>query len=84
MTYQIQIKPSLHNDFLQIIQSLKNLGLIETFHQTENLSLDGPPLSESSLLKVLKERSQEIGDGDFLSQEELIKFLKLWRNFQSK
>lgn len=84
MTYQIQIKSDLNEDFIQIIQSLKNIGLVENFHQADSLSLEGSPLSESSLLKVLKEREKEIEDGNFLTQGELIKFLKLWRNFQKK
>jgi len=84
MTYQIQIKSDLNEDFIQIIQSLKNIGLVENFRQADSLSLEGNSLSESSLLKVLKEREQEIEDGNFLTQGELIKFLKLWRNFQKK
>jgi len=84
MTYQIQIKSDLNEDFIQIIQSLKNIGLVENFRQADSLSLENSPLSESSLLKVLKEREKEIEDGNFLTQGELIKFLKLWRNFQSE
>lgn len=82
MTYQIQIKSGLNEDFIKIIESLKNLGLVENFHQTKSLSLEGATLSESSLLKVLKEREKERENGNFLTQEELIKFLKIWRNFQ--
>jgi len=72
MTYQIQIKSDLNEDFIQIIQSLKNIGLVENFRQADSLSLENSPLSESSLLKVLKEREKEIEDGNFWQKKQII------------
>lgn len=82
MTYQVQIKSVHDEDFIQIMQSLKNIGLVENFRQKDTSFLEDAILSKSNLQEVLKEREKEIENGNFLTQEELIKFLKLWRNFQ--
>ena len=82
MTYQIQINNSNNDDFLKIIQSLKNIGLVKSIKETGSLALEGNKLSEKDLLSILKEREEEMGKGNFLTQDELVKFLKLWKTIK--
>ena len=41
-------------------------------------------LSEKELLAALKEREQEIAEGQFFTTTELRKFLKVWRQMGKK
>lgn len=77
MTFQIQIDNNQSDDFLKIIESLKNLYLVKSIKETRNLTSDGEVLKEKDLLTILREREEEIDQGNFLSQEELVKFMKL-------
>ena len=65
MTYQIQIDNSNSDDFLKILQSLKNIGLVKSIKETGSLALEGDQLNEKDLLSVLKEREKEMDEGDF-------------------
>lgn len=79
MMYQIQVNASADKDFLQIIESLKNIGVVENFEANSKWGLPGEAITESELLKALKARSAEIKEGNFFSTDELKKFLKLWK-----
>ena len=82
MTFQIQINNDQSDDFLKIIESLKNLGLVKSIKETGSLSLEGQSLKEADLVNILKEREEEMEEGNFLTQEELVKFMKLWKKIK--
>jgi hypothetical protein len=84
MVYQIEVKEANNADFLQIIQSLKNIGLVAAFERKERLASEGNPMSENDLMAVLQERQDDIAAGNSLSQDEAIKFMKLWRQINRK
>jgi hypothetical protein len=84
MVYQIEVKPDNNADFLQIIQSLKNIGLVTAFERKESLSSEGSPMSETELMSLLKERQADMAAGNSMTQDEAIKFLKLWRQINRK
>ncbi|MEM0994353.1 MAG: hypothetical protein AAF847_07205 [Bacteroidota bacterium] len=84
MTYQIQVKPNTKDDFVKIIQSLQNVGVVEHFQETKSWALDGRQLSEQELFMELQKREQEIADGQFFTTTELRKFLKVWRQMGKK
>ncbi|MEN0049387.1 MAG: hypothetical protein AAF806_20170 [Bacteroidota bacterium] len=79
MTYQIQVSSNTKDDFVKIIQSLQNIGVVENFQESKSWALEGSELSEKELLAALKEREQEIAEGQFFTTTELRKFLKVWR-----
>ncbi len=84
MVYQIEVKETNNLDFLQIIQSLKNIGLVTAYERKESLASEGSPISEDELLEVLQERQGEMAGGNSLSQDEAVKFMKLWRQINRK
>ncbi len=84
MVYQIEVKPANNADFLQIIQSLKNVGLVTAFERKESIASQGSPMSETELMSLLQERQADMAAGNSMTQEEAIKFLKLWRQINRK
>jgi hypothetical protein len=84
MIYQVEVKEANNSDFLQIIQSLKNVGVVLSFHGNESIAKEGNSLTENELLLLLKERETDIENGNSLSHDEAIKFMKLWRQINRK
>ncbi len=84
MVYQIEVKPDNNADFLQIIQSLKNIGLVTAFERKESHVSEGSPISETELMSLLRERQADMAAGNSMTQDEAIKFLKLWRQINRK
>jgi len=67
MTYHINVKRTNIKEFLQIINSLKSLGVIESFNSTKDLVREGEPLDETTLLNILENSKEEIKDGKSFS-----------------
>ncbi|MEM6320476.1 MAG: hypothetical protein AAF960_22595 [Bacteroidota bacterium] len=60
------------------------MGLVESFQQLKKQESKQTILSDISLLNELEERGSEIQKGNFFTQEEVVKLLKIQRNFQIK
>lgn len=82
MTYYINVKPSNLKDFLQIIKSLKNLGIIDSFGSVGELAREGPPISIEDLISVLEYSRQEVKEGNTLTSEEVKKHVENWTRKQ--
>ncbi len=80
MTYQIQITPSKQGEFLQIIESLQKLGVIENYHRSESFVVPGEPVALDDLLKTLAESEKQIEEGLSFSTAEAKVFLKKIRS----
>lgn len=78
MTYYINIKPDNLKDFLQIVKSLKNLGVIDSFGSVGNLALEGDPISTDALLSILEISKKEAQSGNSLSSDEVKKQVAKW------
>jgi len=46
MTYHINVNKANKSEFLQIIQSLKNLSIVESIETNKDLVREGEPLNE--------------------------------------
>jgi hypothetical protein len=79
MTYQIQIAPSKQVEFLQIIESLHRLGVIEKYQRAESLVVPGEPVPLDALLQTLEESEQQIENGLSFSTAEAKVFLEAWK-----
>jgi hypothetical protein len=73
MTYYINVNPDNLKDFLQIVRSLKNLGVIDSFLSVGELGLEGKPVSTEALLSVLEASKQEAREGRVMSSDEVKK-----------
>lgn len=83
MTYYINVQPSNLKDFLQIVRSLKNLGVIDSFGSLGDLARDGDAISTESLLSILEFSRKEALEGNTLSQEEVKKITENWTKKRS-
>ncbi|MEM1320740.1 MAG: hypothetical protein AAGG75_10825 [Bacteroidota bacterium] len=80
MTYHINVKKGNIKEFLQIIRSLRSLGIIESFESTEDLVREGQPIEETTLLNILQFSENEIVEGKSFSMEEVKKQIEAWKN----
>lgn len=78
MTYYINVKPDNLKDFLQIVKSLKNLGVIDSFGSAGELGIEGEPISTEALISVLEISRKEAREGNVLSSEEVKKQVAKW------
>ena len=79
MTYHINVKKTNIKEFLQIIQSLRSLGVIESFISSRDLVVEGEPIDEQTLLDVLKNSKDEIKSGKHFTMEEIKEQIKNWK-----
>ena len=91
MTILVDVKEDNREDFLQILQSLKNTGVIEFFQRTnqtddslKSLNTDETPLSEDELIEILARRSEDVKNGNYLPHDEAVKFMQAWRRIKRK
>lgn len=81
MTYQINIKKSKVEEFLLIIESLKKLGVVQSFKSTESLAIptEGEPASTDELMKILDRAEKEITESKVVPSEQVHKMIQSWK-----
>ncbi len=79
MTYHINVKRTNLKEFLQIINSLRSLGVIESFESTKDLVREGEPLEEETLLNILNNSKTEIKDVKSFSMDEVKNQIANWK-----
>ncbi len=80
MTYQINIKKSKTEEFLLIIESLKKLGVVQSFKSTESLVTPSEaPVSTDRLLEVLDRAEEEILEGKTVPSEQVHQMIQNWK-----
>ena len=79
VTFQIQITPSKQGEFLQIIESLQRLGVIQHFVRSESYMQPGGTVPLDSLVKILGESERQIAEGLSFSPAEAKVFLHQWK-----
>jgi hypothetical protein len=78
MTYYINVKQSNLQDFIQIIKSLKNLGVVDSYGSIGELTREGPPISTEELLSVLEYSRKEAKEGNILSSDAVKQQVSQW------
>ncbi len=79
MTYHINVSKTNIKEFLQIIRSLRSLGVIESYKSTKDLIIKGEPIDEKTLLNILSNSKDEINDGKSLTMDEVKEQIKSWK-----
>jgi hypothetical protein len=79
VTYQIQISDSKHEAFSEIMKSLKNLGVVNSYDIFENLAGPGIPLDTEELLNILKKSEQQAKEDTLIPSHQAAAFVKQWR-----
>ena len=84
MTYQINIKPAQEKTVLQLLQSLVEVGFVESIELSESLAVAGEPISDDELLYILEQRRQEMKEGNSLTQEDVKKMIGVWKSIRQR
>jgi len=71
MTYHINVNRANIKEFLQIIDTLRSLGVIESFRSTKDLVNEGEPLDAETLLNILDHSKEEIEEGKSFAMDEV-------------
>lgn len=79
MTYHINVRKKSIKEFLQIINSLRSLGVIESFNSTKDLVREGEPFDEETLVNILENSSEEIKNGKSFTMDEVKKQIENWK-----
>lgn len=80
MTYYIDVKNANIKDFLEVIQSLKELGIIESVNSNKELVQPGEALNEDSLLNILEHSKKEIKKGNSFTMEDVKQQIESWKS----
>lgn len=84
MTYQINIKPAQEKTVLQLLQSLVEVGFVESIEVAESLAVEGEPISDDELVSILEQRRQEMNEGKALTQEEVKNLIGVWKSIRQR
>ena len=79
MTYYINVNDSNLIDFINIIKSLKNIGVINSYESIGSVGAKGDPLSTDALLSILDLSKKEIDLGKSYSSDEIKKIVTSWK-----
>ena len=79
MTYHINVSKKNVKEFLQIIQSLRSLGVVESYSSTVDLVRPGESLDEDTMLNIIEHSNNEIKDGKSISHKEVKKQITAWK-----
>ena len=79
MVYQIQITPSKQSEFIQIIESLQQLGVITKFRRSDSYVTPGETVNIEELMETLGESERQITEGLSFSPASAKVFLKAWQ-----
>lgn len=84
MSYNVQVKQSYKEDFLQIIQTLQKLGMVESCETSNEMSLPNLDMEDKDILAMLKNGEDQMANGQYLNHEDALKFLQLWKKLRKK
>ena len=76
MTYYINVQPSNFKDLQQILKSLQNLGIIDSFGSAADLV---QPISTRDLVALLEHTQKEVTSGQVMSHEEVKENIESWK-----
>ena len=79
MTYQIEIEESKTADFLQIVESLRRLGVVVSIREFGSFVLPGMPISDGDLTELVQGPEKQIALGESFSAFEIKEFMQAWR-----
>ena len=82
MTYYINVNDDNLKDFLSIIHSLKNIGVIDSYDSIGNLGNEGEAVSDNALLSILELSQKEIALGKSYSSDDVKEIVKKWKKQQ--
>ncbi len=71
MEFQININKAYLQEFLRVVNSLKNKGVVSSYEEKNKFVTPGPPLPVEEVLEMLLESDKQIDEGEFFTMEEI-------------
>jgi hypothetical protein len=78
MTYYINVNANKEQDFIILLQTLKNMGVLESFESSKSLAVEGDNVTTEFLLELLEKSKSEIKDGKSFLLEDLRNKIDGW------
>ena len=79
MTYYIDVNDKNLVDFLQIIHTLKNLGVINSFESIGDWVVEGEEMSTEKLMSLLEHSRKDAEEGRVIPVEKIKKQVEAWK-----
>ena len=79
VTYQVQLPDTHQEAFLNLIRSLQSLGVVTSFHASDNLTQPGASTSIEQLLEILNESEKQVAAGQVIPAQDVIACMKAWK-----
>jgi len=79
VTYQVQLPEANEEAFLNIIRSLKSLGVIVSFDAVESLAVPGNTVSIENLLQILEDSEKQVAHSEIIPGHQVKDFFALWQ-----
>lgn len=79
MTYYINVNTQKEQDFLVLLQTLKNMGVLESFESSKSLAIEGEVVTSELLLQVLEKSKSEIEQGQSFSLKDVLNKVEEWK-----
>jgi predicted methyltransferase len=79
MTYYINVNAQKEQDFLILLQTLKNMGVLDSFESSKSLAVEGEEVTSELLLQVLEKSKSEIKEGQSFSLKDVLNKVEEWK-----
>ncbi|MEL6941274.1 MAG: hypothetical protein AAFO82_01275 [Bacteroidota bacterium] len=80
MTYSIKVNEAKHNDFLELINALKKLGIVSSFSPVSILAREGNSISSDQLVAIIEQSREEVKMGKTLTLDQVKRKIASWKN----
>jgi len=80
MVYQINVNQTKNKQFLQMVELMTDLGVIQSISPENNVDAYETSLSEEELLEMIEASEKDFENGNTYTMEEVRKMAESWKN----
>lgn len=79
MTYYVNVNANKEQDFIILLQTLKNMGVLDSFESSKSLAVEGDKVTTEFLLELLEKSKSEIKEDKSFLLEDLRNKIDEWK-----
>lgn len=80
MVYQINVNQTKNKQFLQMVELMTDLGVIQSIAPENNADAYETSLSDEELLEMIEASEKDFENGNTYTMEEVRKIADSWKN----
>lgn len=80
MVYQINVNQTKNKQFLQMVELMTDLGVIQSISPENNTDAYETSLSDEELLEMIEASEKDFENGNTYTMEEVRKIADSWKN----